>query len=223
MCHPPLPFGTPGTIGWHELYAGEWQSAFAFYAKMFGWTKAMAHDMGEKGGVYQLFASGADPVGGMMTKPPAIPRPYWGYYFNVPAVDAAADRVKAAGGKVINGPHEVPGPMYIIQCTDPQGAYFALVAPSVSPAHPDRRRAVISSISRSRSSVWSTESWIEPVLCNRRISARPAEIAASTTCEMLALVLDQRAFRFAEARSGPYPVGELLHQPRMFVCVVRLQ
>jgi predicted enzyme related to lactoylglutathione lyase len=65
----------------------------------------------------------------MMTKPPAIPRPYWGYYFNVPAVDAAADRVKAAGGKVVNGPHEVPGPMYIIQCTDPQGAYFALVAP----------------------------------------------------------------------------------------------
>jgi predicted enzyme related to lactoylglutathione lyase len=126
---PPLPFGTPGTIGWRELYAGEWQSAFAFYEKMFGWTKAMAHDMGERGGVYQLFASGADPVGGMMTKPPAIARPYWGYYFNVATVDAAAERVKAAGGKVINGPHEVPGPMYIIQCTDPQGAYFALVAP----------------------------------------------------------------------------------------------
>ncbi len=126
---PPLPLGTAGTIGWRELYAGEWQSAFAFYEKMFGWTKAAAHDMGPQGGVYQLFASGADPVGGMMTKPSAIPRPYWGYYFNVPAIDAAADRVKSAGGKVINGPHEVPGPMYIIQCTDPQGAYFALVAP----------------------------------------------------------------------------------------------
>jgi len=27
------------------------------------------------------------------------------------------------------GPAEVPGPMYIIQCMDPLGAYFALVAP----------------------------------------------------------------------------------------------
>lgn len=126
---PPLPLGTPGTIGWRELYAAEWQSAFAFYEKMFGWTKAMAHDMGDPGCVYQLFATGADPVGGMMTKPPAIPRPHWGYYFNVPALDAAADRVKSAGGQVINGPHEVPGSMYIIQCVDPQGAYFALVAP----------------------------------------------------------------------------------------------
>jgi uncharacterized protein len=126
---PALPFGTPGTIGWRELYAGEWQSAFAFYERMFGWTKAQAHDMGQMGGIYQLFATGAEPVGGIMTKPPVIPRPYWGYYFNVPAIDAAADRVKAAGGNVVNGPHEVPGPMYIIQCTDPQGAYFALVAP----------------------------------------------------------------------------------------------
>jgi len=85
--------------------------------------------MGEQGGVYQLFATGADPVGGMMTRPSVIPRPYWGYYFNVSAIDAAADRVESAGGKVINGPHEVPGPMYIIQCMDPQGAFFALVAP----------------------------------------------------------------------------------------------
>jgi len=125
---PPIPAGVPGTIGWRELYAGEGQSAFAFYEKMFGWTRADAHDMGEMG-VYQLFATGAEPAGGIMTKPPAVPRPCWGYYFNVSAVDAGADRVKAAGGKVINGPMEVPGPMYIIQCTDPQGAYFALVAP----------------------------------------------------------------------------------------------
>lgn len=122
------PLGTVGTIGWRELYAGDGPSALAFYEKTFGWTKADAHDMGAMG-VYQLFATGAEPAGGIMTKPPAIPRPYWGYYFNVSAADAAADRVRAAGGKVINGPLAVPGPMYIIQCTDPQGSYFALVAP----------------------------------------------------------------------------------------------
>jgi uncharacterized protein len=122
------PLGTPGTIGWRELYAGDGPSVFSFYENTFGWSKAEAHDMGPMG-VYQLFATGAEPVGGIMTKPPAIPRPYWGYYFNVTAIDAAADRVKSAGGQVINGPHEVPGPMYVVQCTDPQGAFFALVAP----------------------------------------------------------------------------------------------
>jgi predicted enzyme related to lactoylglutathione lyase len=26
------------------------------------------------------------------------------------------------------GPHQVPGDQWIVQCTDPQGAYFALVS-----------------------------------------------------------------------------------------------
>ncbi|WP_342361495.1 VOC family protein [Terrarubrum flagellatum] len=125
---PEFPKGAPGTIGWRELYAGEWKAAFAFYEKMFGWTKADAFDMGAMG-MYQLFAAGAEPIGGMMTKPEAIPRPYWGYYFNVAAIDSAAERVKAGGGAVMMGPAEVPGGQWIVQCADPQGAYFGLVAP----------------------------------------------------------------------------------------------
>jgi hypothetical protein len=125
---PPLPMGTPGTIGWRELMAGEWKAAFAFYEKLFGWTKAEAFEMGPMG-TYQLFATGAQPTGGMMTKPDAVPVPNWGYYFNVEAIDAAIERVKANGGKILNGPNEVPGPMFTVQCADPMGAYFALVAP----------------------------------------------------------------------------------------------
>jgi predicted enzyme related to lactoylglutathione lyase len=124
---PPLPLGTPGTIGWRELYAGEWQAAFAFYEKLFGWTKADAFDMGPMG-TYQMFATGGAPAGGMMTKPDAVPMPNWGYYFNVEAINAAAERVTAAGGKILMGPHEVPGGQWIVQCFDPLGAYFALVA-----------------------------------------------------------------------------------------------
>ncbi|MGO7565425.1 hypothetical protein ACC754_40980, partial [Rhizobium johnstonii] len=37
--------------------------------------------------------------------------------------------VAAGGGKVDNGPMEVPGGSWIIQATDPQGAFFCLVAP----------------------------------------------------------------------------------------------
>jgi hypothetical protein len=125
---PEPPPGTPGTVGWHELYATDGESAFAFYQKMFGWTKGDAMDMGPMG-KYQLFASGGANVGGIMTKPSAVPWPYWTYYFNVPVIDAASSRVTAGGGKIINGPMQVPGDLWIIQCFDSQGAGFALVAP----------------------------------------------------------------------------------------------
>lgn len=126
---PPLPGNTPGTIGWRELYAGEWESAFAFYETMFGWTKSRAIDMGPMG-TYQLFATGAEAVGGMMTKPPTIRAPFWGYYINVAALGVCMERIKAGGGSVVHGPSEVPGGSWIVQCIDPQGAFFALVAPT---------------------------------------------------------------------------------------------
>ena len=128
---PPQPAsGTPGTVGWHELYAGDLDSAWAFYSALFGWTKDEAIDMGERG-VYQLFAAGAGSpaIGGMMTRPPEVPQPCWLYYVNVEAIDAAAARVTAASGQVVSGPMEVPGGSWIVQCLDPQGAMFAMVAP----------------------------------------------------------------------------------------------
>jgi predicted enzyme related to lactoylglutathione lyase len=125
---PPLAIDTPGTIGWHELYAGEWKSAFSFYEKLFGWTKAEAHDMGAMG-TYQLFTVGGAPIGGVMTKPPQVPQPCWVYYINVAAIDAAAERITAAGGTIVIGPMEVPGGQWIVQAVDPQGAGFALLAP----------------------------------------------------------------------------------------------
>ena len=124
----PAPPGTPGHIGWHELYAADWPSAFDFYAGQFGWSKAHAVDMGPMG-TYQLFSAGGDPIGGMMTKPDAIPMPVWLYYFIVEAIDAAAARVTAGGGQVLNGPHQVPGGGWILHAMDPQGAMFALTAP----------------------------------------------------------------------------------------------
>ena len=36
--------GTPGTVGWRELYAADLGAAVAFYAKLLGWTKADAMD-----------------------------------------------------------------------------------------------------------------------------------------------------------------------------------
>lgn len=121
--------GALGTVGWNELLAGNGLAAFDWYADLFGWSQAGDVDMGTMG-VYQLFATGGtEAVGGMMTKMPEAPAPFWAYYFNVEALDAAMDRVKNGGGKVMNGPMEVPGPMFIANCQDPQGAGFSLVAP----------------------------------------------------------------------------------------------
>lgn len=124
--------GTPGYCGWHELYAGEWQSAFDFYAQLFGWTKGTAVDMGPMG-TYQLFRAGTRDLGGMMTRPPQVPQPAWLYYFNVEDIAAAAARVTAGGGKICQGPMEVPGGDWIVQAMDPQGAMFALVAAAKRP------------------------------------------------------------------------------------------
>lgn len=120
---------TPGHGGWHELAAADREAAFAFYAKLFGWKKVEAMDMGPMG-IYQIFSAGSEPMsGGMMTKPDAMPAPSWLYYFNVAGIDAAAERVKARGGEIMNGPHEVPGGAWVVHCRDPQGAMFALVGP----------------------------------------------------------------------------------------------
>lgn len=122
--------GTPGTVGWHELFAGSGPEAFDFYSGMFGWAQSTAMDMGEMG-VYQLFAyeAGGPDMGAVMTKMDHMPQPFWNFYFNVAALDPAIEAIGAGGGKVINGPMEVPGGSWIVQALDPQGAMFSLVAP----------------------------------------------------------------------------------------------
>jgi predicted enzyme related to lactoylglutathione lyase len=116
---------TPGMAVWHELAAADWQSSFAFYSDLFGWTKAHVIEMGP-GGVYQIFAAGAELAGGMMT----VPHPGgWLFYFHVAEIQAAIDRVKQNGGTLVNGPCEVPGGQLTALCLDPQGAIFGMVGP----------------------------------------------------------------------------------------------
>ena len=120
----PADTGTPGRVGWHELFAADWEKAWAFYGELFGWQKTDP-DVGADG-TYQMFSAGGQTIGGMCTKPATAPIPFWLYYFNVGDIDLAAKRVKTGGGEVLNGPIEVPGGGWIAQCTDPQGAIFAL-------------------------------------------------------------------------------------------------
>lgn len=124
---PPPGLDKIGHIGWHELHAGDLETDFAFYSKLFGWTKADAVDMGSMG-KYQLFDVHGKMIGGMMTKAAELPSPCWLYYFNVESVRAAVERVKKGGGTIRHGPNQVPGDAWIVQCEDPQGAMFALTS-----------------------------------------------------------------------------------------------
>jgi uncharacterized protein len=118
------PVGQSGHVGWHELLASDGETAFAFYDAVFEWERAEA-DVGPSGS-YQPFAIDGKAIGGMFTKPPAVPAPFWLYYFNTGDIDAAAARVKAAGGEILEGPLEVRG-VRVARCVDLQGVMFALM------------------------------------------------------------------------------------------------
>ena len=116
---------TPGRVGWHELVAADWESAWRFYAALFGWQKEET-DTGALG-TYQLFSVRGETIGGMFNKPAEVAVPFWLYYFNIADIDDAMKRVRVAGGQLLDAPIEIPGSRWILQCTDPQGAMFALV------------------------------------------------------------------------------------------------
>jgi hypothetical protein len=122
---PPLAMMQTGSIGWHELHTSDWEKGWSFYARLFGWTKDVAHDMGPMG-TYQLFKTSGSAVGGMMTDARST-HPFWLYYFVVDDIDTGLERVKANGGTVLFGPQEVPGGAWIVNAEDPQGGAFAIV------------------------------------------------------------------------------------------------
>ena len=119
-----------GDFSWHELMTTDWEGAWKFYSELFGWQKTEQMDMGEMG-MYQMYGRGAQPLGGMFNKPPEVPVSAWLFYIRVPSsVEDAVEKVKAAGGQILNGPMEVPGGSgdMIAQCVDPQGVPFAIHA-----------------------------------------------------------------------------------------------
>jgi predicted enzyme related to lactoylglutathione lyase len=115
----------PGEFTWSELLADDHETVFRFYAALFGWEKRADYDTAM--GKYLLFTAGGKDVGGMFTKPKAMPAPpHWLYYVEVPDLDGAIEKAKSKGAKLLNGPMEVPGGARIAQLDDPQGAGFAL-------------------------------------------------------------------------------------------------
>ncbi|WP_437711024.1 hypothetical protein WMF45_38870 [Sorangium sp. So ce448] len=79
----------------------------------------------------QRFAFGAgESSSGLISDVEGRPgvQPHWLFFFSVPYVDVAVDRVRRHGGNVI-GPIALPNGVRIAACDDAQDAAFGLVEP----------------------------------------------------------------------------------------------
>jgi predicted enzyme related to lactoylglutathione lyase len=118
---------------WYELVTSDVRAASAFYAHVTGWSMAAA---GMPGIDYTLAKIGDRQVAGLTGFPPdaGAGPPMWFGYIRVDDVDAAAERVHAAGGAVHRPPSDIPGVGRFALVADPQGAMFMLFRESGNPA-----------------------------------------------------------------------------------------
>lgn len=112
-------------VSWNELSTPDPAAARAFYGDLFGWSSDDFMDMGEFG-EYRFFDHGQTRIGALCGVMPGGSSG-WRYYVRVPSITASVEAVKAGGGTVTMGPHQVPTGDHIIIGNDPQGAEFALV------------------------------------------------------------------------------------------------
>jgi predicted enzyme related to lactoylglutathione lyase len=116
-----------GQVAWHELLTTDYKAAWKFYQELFGWEEMQSMDMGEGLGVYFMFGRNGKMLGGMWNKTPDMPMPpNWCYYVRTKDTKAAVPVIEKSGGKILNGPMEVPGGDWVAQGIDPQGAVFAI-------------------------------------------------------------------------------------------------
>lgn len=117
---------TVGHVAWNELVTSDSKAALDFYTGTFNWSLPEPMDMGPMG-YYHFIASGDITIGAVCGPMPDMGPPKWNYYFRVPSIDAAVERINAGGGSISMGPHEVPGGEYVIIGNDPEGTTFCLV------------------------------------------------------------------------------------------------
>jgi predicted enzyme related to lactoylglutathione lyase len=122
----PPPGGELGDFTWHELATTDPEAAFRFYSELFGWTLGPAHDMGEMG-IYQLLSHGGTDMAGVFKARDNSAPPNWLSYVRVADTSKAANAARTRGGRILNGPMQVPGGFWVAQLLDPQGGAFAVI------------------------------------------------------------------------------------------------
>jgi predicted enzyme related to lactoylglutathione lyase len=117
-----------GSMCWNELITDDAAKAAAFYRQVFGWTEEKMQGLK---GEYTIFKKDGASAGGMMqaTAEMKLTHPYWLVYFAVENCDRSVAQVRQLGGRAMLEPTDIPDIGRISVLTDPQGAYFAVIAP----------------------------------------------------------------------------------------------
>ena len=123
-----------GRFIWYELLTDDPEGAQPFYREVVGWGTSefeggeMPDEM-----PYTMWMNGETPVGGVMQMPDeakaAGAPPHWLAYVATPDVDETNMKATALGGRVVNGPLDIPLVGRISIIADPQGAVFAVFTP----------------------------------------------------------------------------------------------
>jgi uncharacterized protein len=113
----------PGVPNWIDLTSPQPQAAQDFYGGLFGWT---FDDAGPApgGGRYMLAKLEGGAVGALMQGEPGG----WNSYVLVDSVDGTAERVRAAGGRVLGEPTDVEQGR-VLTFSDPEGAELRVWEP----------------------------------------------------------------------------------------------
>ena len=125
----------PGTWNWNNLLTRELDAGKDFYGKVFGWLAT--HPEGAPGYIWSFQVEGQrwpEGIAGLMemgSEMPSDAPSHWQVYLVVENVAEAAEKTKAAGGRLIFGPMEVPSGR-IATLFDPQGAVFSIIEATFS-------------------------------------------------------------------------------------------
>lgn len=124
----------PGSMVWEELITDDAQKAGRFYEQVFGWTrkpmKSAATGPSGQQPDYTIFENHGTQAAGLMQATPDmhLTHPYWLTYFGVDDCDRSAQQAERLGGKVNMKPTDIPGIGRFAVLTDPQNAWFAIIA-----------------------------------------------------------------------------------------------
>ena len=114
-----------GVPCWIDSARPDAASAVAFYSGLLGWEMADQMPPGSSETYFEAQVDGGL-VAAIGSWDNGLPDARWTTYIAVEDADAAAERVRGAGGRVIVEPHDVLDAGRMAMCADPEGATFAV-------------------------------------------------------------------------------------------------
>src|SRR4051794_37401058 len=119
----------PGVPCWVDTTQPDPEAAAAFYGALFGWDLEDQMPPGTGARYFAARIDGGDVAAISSVPPGAPPVAAWNTYIWVESADAAADRVREAGGTVVSEPFDVVDAGRMAVFADPEGARFSVWEP----------------------------------------------------------------------------------------------